>query len=496
MSYCFVLVALLTVSTAQADIIFVDVNCPGPGNGSVRDPYCSIQTAIDNAVDTDEIVVAPGTYFETINFLGKAVWLLSSGGAEVTTIDANLPRGEFASVVTCDSGEGPDTVLDGFTITGGTGKDVFGAGITRGGGMYNFLSSPTVVNCDFIRNSATESGGGMWNNSSSPTVNNCTFDGNSAVHPLGVGFGGGISNRVSNPRVTNCTFFMNSACIFGGAMSNSDSCPIVTNCRFTANTAGESGGGIYSHGSSPTVTNCTFDGNSAVHPLGVGSGGGMANQSSSSTVTNCTFSENMAVSGGGMGSTDSSPTVTNCTFTGNTATHQGGGMRNSNSSDPTVTNCTFSGNSANTGGGMFNSASSSTVTVTNCILWGDSPDEIVVSGDDPNVTFSNVEGGFPGTGNIDADPLFVDPDNGDLRLQAGSPCIDAGDNTAVPRGVLRDLDGNPRFIDSTFVGTMATVDMGAYEYQRSVGGGRAIADGSWLRDVLTLLGWIALPDFD
>ena len=46
MSYCFVLVALLTVSTAQADIIFVDVNCPGPGNGSVRDPYCSIQTAI------------------------------------------------------------------------------------------------------------------------------------------------------------------------------------------------------------------------------------------------------------------------------------------------------------------------------------------------------------------------------------------------------------------------------------------------------------------
>ena len=440
MSYCFVLVALLTVSTAQADIIFVDVNCPGPGNGSVRDPYCSIQTAIDNAVDTDEIVVAPGTYFETINFLGKAVWLLSSGGAEVTTIDANLPRGEFASVVTCDSGEGPDTVLDGFTITGGTGKDVFGAGITRGGGMYNFLSSPTVVNCDFIRNSATESGGGMWNNSSSPTVNNCTFDGNSAVHPLGVGFGGGISNRVSNPRVTNCTFFMNSACIFGGAMSNSDSCPIVTNCRFTANTAGESGGGIYSHGSSPTVTNCTF--------------------------------------------------------TGNTATHQGGGMRNSNSSDPTVTNCTFSGNSANTGGGMFNSASSSTVTVTNCILWGDSPDEIVVSGDDPNVTFSNVEGGFPGTGNIDADPLFVDPDNGDLRLQAGSPCIDAGDNTAVPRGVLRDLDGNPRFIDSTFVGTMATVDMGAYEYQRSVGGGRAIADGSWLRDVLTLLGWIALPDFD
>ena len=54
-------VTVLAVSTAQADTIYVDANCPG-GDGSVRDPYCSIQTAIDNAVDTDEIVVAPGTY--------------------------------------------------------------------------------------------------------------------------------------------------------------------------------------------------------------------------------------------------------------------------------------------------------------------------------------------------------------------------------------------------------------------------------------------------
>ncbi len=103
-------------STAQADTIYVDVaNCPGPGSGSVRDPYCSIQTAIDNAVDTDEIVVAPGTYFETINFMGKAVWLHSADGAEVTIIDGT---GNF-HVVQCVSGEGPETVLDGFTITGG-----------------------------------------------------------------------------------------------------------------------------------------------------------------------------------------------------------------------------------------------------------------------------------------------------------------------------------------------------------------------------------------
>ena len=71
MSYRFVLVALL-FSSAQADTINV-----GPGD--------SIQTAIDNAVDADAIIVAPGTYFKTINFLGKAVTLRSSGGAEVNS---------------------------------------------------------------------------------------------------------------------------------------------------------------------------------------------------------------------------------------------------------------------------------------------------------------------------------------------------------------------------------------------------------------------------
>ena len=64
-------VAVLS-SAAQADVLFVDDdNCPGPGSGTVGDPFCSIQTAIDTAMDMDEIVVAPGTYNETINFLGK-----------------------------------------------------------------------------------------------------------------------------------------------------------------------------------------------------------------------------------------------------------------------------------------------------------------------------------------------------------------------------------------------------------------------------------------
>ncbi len=73
-------------------------------------------------MDADEIVVAPGTYyFQNINFLGKAITLRSSDGADVTIIDGT---GNF-HVVQCVSGEGPDTVLDGFVITGGNANGSF-----------------------------------------------------------------------------------------------------------------------------------------------------------------------------------------------------------------------------------------------------------------------------------------------------------------------------------------------------------------------------------
>jgi parallel beta-helix repeat protein len=97
------------------------------------------------------------------------------------------------------------------------------------------------------------------------------------------------------------------------------------------------------------------------------------------------------------------------------------------------------------------------------------------------VTFSDIEGGHPGIGNIDADPLFVDPLNGDYRLSAGSPAIDAGDNTAVPEGVYTDLEGNHRFWDDpatpdTGFGEPPNVDMGAYEFP-GVPFSRIFADG-------------------
>ncbi|MCZ6543319.1 MAG: right-handed parallel beta-helix repeat-containing protein [Planctomycetota bacterium] len=365
----------LTVAVNGATIHVDAANCPGPGSGSVRDPYCSIQTAIDNAVDTDEVVVAAGTYFESINFLGKAIWLHSSDGAEVTVIDGT----GFFHVVQCVSSEGPDTILDGFTITGGHANGVCCGPDSLGGGMYNEDSSPTVINCTFDENAAAR-GGGMYNFDSSPTVANCTFNGNSVA----------------------------------GA-----------------------GGGMYNRSSSPTITNCTFSGNSVTD---IGGGGGMFNFDGSS------------------------PTITNCTFSGNVAFTSGGGITNSSLSIPTITNCTFSGNVAGSAGEAIYSFSSGSATVTNCIVWGNGFRKI--SGNPHTITYSDVEGGWPGIGNIGSNPMFVDPNNGNYRLQSGSPCIDTGDNTAVPEGVLRDLDGNPRFVADACAGESgATVDMGAYEFQ-------------------------------
>ena len=96
----------------------------------------------------------------------------------------------------------------------------------------------------------------------------------------------------------------------------------------------------------------------------------------------------------------------------------------------------------------------------------------------PTVTYSIVEGGYSGVGNLSADPLFVS--STDLRLQSGSPAIDVGDDTAVPAGVTTDLDGNPRFACgdlSSDAGVDAGVDGGRDRVRRGYGRIRVPAVG-------------------
>jgi hypothetical protein len=235
------------------------------------------------------------------------------------------------------------------------------------------------------------------------------------------------------------------------------------------------GGGLYTANGNPSVTNCVFSGNTATVE-----GGGLYTASGNPSVTNCVFSGNASYAyGGGLHIHSGNPSVTNCVFSGNAATVEGGGVYNDSQSAPKLTNCTFSGNSAGAGGGLCDYVYPPAV-LTNCILWGNAGGQI--SGP-ATVTYSCVQGGWSGTGNISANPLFVNAASGNLRLQGGSPCIDAGNNTAVPADTLDldgdgntteplpfDLDGSPRFHDDPAVpdtgsGTPPIVDMGAYEGQ-------------------------------
>jgi len=212
----------------------------------------------------------------------------------------------------------------------------------------------------------------------------------------------------------------------------------------------DTGGGMRVYRCAPTISNCIFSENSSDF-----NGGGIQNYLyASPTIASCTFYGNTTnyYDGGGVYNYYySSPTLTNCLFHGNSANRNGGGIVNYYRCSPTITNCTFFGNSAGVNGGGIYNYSYATPVITNTIFWGDSaPDgaEIYSGGECyPDVSHSDILGGYEGTGNIDADPDFVDPTAGDFHLSrhSPSPCIDAGDPSA-PSLPATDFEGDPRII--------------------------------------------------
>ena len=164
----------------------------------------------------------------------------------------------------------------------------------------------------------------------------------------------------------------------------------------------------------------------------------MYNFDSSPSLTNVTFSANTAKDGGGIymeyGFNDSTAMLTNVTFSYNIATYSGGGMYIDYNSSIILINVTMVNNSANSGGGIY-SINNNIITLTNAILWGNSPDQIF--GEAYVVNYSDIQGGYPGEGNINSDPLLGPlEDNGGFTLThallQGSPAIDAGDISVCP----------------------------------------------------------------
>jgi len=394
--------------------VYVDayaIGDPGPGDSAVSDPaedgsaehpFDAIQQAIDAAVPGDTVVILRGTYIgdgnRDLDLKGKAITVTGENPNDpnLVIIDCGGTVDDLHRGFNFHRYETPQSVLAGLTITGGYHE--------RGGGMYcGDYARPIVTNCTFRENSASL-GGGVYNESS-PALINCTFITNSADG------GGGMYNSGDEPECK----------------------PVLSKCSFIANTATNNGGGMYNwgHYAKPTVTQSAFLRNS----VSEGGGGAIRNNMSGS------------------------PNLTNCLFVGNTAATFGGAVRNSNSGVTILINCTFSTNSAGSGTAFAStpddggSQSACILQVINCIMW-DGGDEIY--SDDRsivNVNYSNVQGGsgggpWPGQGNIDVDPFFANPDDGDCHLisktgrwdpkscdwvqdNMTSPCIDAG-NTSTP----------------------------------------------------------------
>ena len=253
--------------------------------------------------------------------------------------------------------------------------------------------------------------------------------------------------------------------------------PSIADCILRANTATDEGGGLYSLDSSPILTNCAFVANTAVT-----SGAGIHYEQGTPELTGCAFYGNSTDGfGGGMYMDRTNPSITNCLFSGNTTAGDGGGVYKYTESSPTLTNCTFSGNTAgNAGGGIhnFTNVGAGTATLANCVLWGNSDsggvDESAQIHDlnrrsrAPIINYTCIQGltrGFGGTGNIGDDPLLADTDgpdgilgsaDDDVHLLDGSPCINAGDNDAVPGDVTTDFEGDDRILQ-------CGVDMGVDE---------------------------------
>ena len=455
----FMVMGLASAPVSAQTVIYVDANADStPHDGSDWcHAYRELHEALTGAGPNTIIRVADGAYQPDTTGLGNprdATFTLVNGVAirggyagcgapepdqrDIASSEtilsgdigtANVTTDNCYHVVTA-SGVDASASLDGVTIADGSGEN--SPSQHWGAALYTFGASLTVVDCT-IRDNIAERGA-VLNQGGAPTFIRCLFVDNYASASGGAMYniGPAVTPAAS---VIDCVFQSNSTYAQGGAVRNYDHSPTFTGCLFEGNGAGLSGAAVANGGDfgAPVFDRCVFRQNELnAIPYGWACyGGAMHNEQTTA------------------------PIVTSCVFDANTAIARppsfsyGGAIANSDNAQLSLINCTLVDGYAMAAGGLYNE-NSATIAATSSILWNDGT-EITNTGGSVTVTYSAVEGGWPGTGNTTANPMLA----ADLRPQPGSPCIDTGDPSYLPPPDV-DLAGGPRVL-------CGRVDMGAYE---------------------------------
>jgi hypothetical protein len=384
----------------------------------------SIQGAIVLAANGDTILVAPGTYVETIDLLGKQLVIEGTGGAAVTTIDGN----GGGSTVSVHTDEPDGTAIRGFTITGGSGQPVaipaFASGDPEyhpGAGGVHVGSSAhlELTDCVITGNSVTGQfawGGGVYLSGGTLVMSGCTISGNTSERGSAIA----ILGYPHTLTASDCTLTGNTASGtgLGGAIYSGYGKGSFTDCTITDNT----GSGINLVGYQMHFSHCVVRGNTA---WGMTSYGDIGADAIGLTFLGNGLGGAHCAAGKYFGSSD---IVEGCVFAG------GDGLDVSLNLWADIANCSFDDATI--------TATGTTLTIKNSIGRGTTAVDGYASLD---VTYSDIVGGFAGTGNIDADPLWVDAGNGDYGLLPASPCIDRGDPASPldPDGTRADMGAIP-----------------------------------------------------
>jgi parallel beta-helix repeat protein len=467
----------------------------------VPSQHSTIQSAIDAAINGDTIIVSPGVYLENINFKGKAITVQSTDPNNPNVVAATIINGSsptdpnFGSVVIFKSGEDNNSILAGFTITGGTGSwlavawDLHPVYWNRcGGGVlcYN-MSEPTITKNLFTANLAGQ-GGGIYiygdpvnpNAPSdppihvSPIIADNTFINNSALINHGFtppntnyllqdhGDGGAIVGfQGVNAVITGNLISGNHAYAYGGGIhlrqwSNS----LIAENEISDNNSMLGAGIHITYSSRPVIRHNLIEGNIAST---LGGGGIYVYYFSNPLIERNTITNNTTTNGAGIGVYwSSTPTIRNNLIFRNKS---GAGIY-VNGSSPTVAHNTIANNFKN---GIECKFNSSPVIKGNIITSNGAGYGIRVEPNNfPAIKYNDIWNNAVGTtgpaipdqtglnGNISHDPNFVNPDSNNYHLLPAGPCVDAGDPNYTTEPNQTDIDGEERIFNGT-------VDMGADE---------------------------------